>query len=76
MRQLTWAVTWIMVGLATTLATANVLTHIAQLHRAPPAAFQAPPPPDPGARPGARARTPGELGRSVTPAGFHQHDPE
>jgi hypothetical protein len=35
MRHITWAMTWILVGLAATLATANVLTHYAALHRAP-----------------------------------------
>jgi hypothetical protein len=73
MRQITWAVTWIVVGLATTLATANVLTHNAQLNRARPAAFEPPAPtPEPVIKPIARARPASEFGRSVTPANFRQ----
>ena len=66
------------VGLATTLATANVLTHNAQLRRAanPPAAEPAPPAPEPMAKPIAKARPPAELGRSMMPASYRQRDRE
>lgn len=75
MRQMTWAVTWIAVGLATTLATANILTHYAALHRPPPAAFEPPAPViEPVNRPLAKARPPSEFGRSVTPASYRHRD--
>ncbi len=62
------------VGLATTLATANVLMHNAQLRRAanPPAIEPAAPAPEPLARPMAKARPPAEFGRSVIPASYRQ----
>ena len=74
MRHIAWAVTWMVVGLATTLATANVLMHNAQLRRAanPPAIEPAAP--EPLARPMAKARPPAEFGRSVTPASYRQRD--
>ena len=73
MRHLAWAMTWMVVGLVTTLATANVLTHNAQLRRAanPPAIEPAP---EPMAKPVAKARPPSEFGRSVTPASYRQRD--
>jgi hypothetical protein len=65
------------VGLATTLATANVLMHNAQLQRAasPPAVEPGVPAPEPMmARPIAKARPPAEFGRSVIPASYRQRD--
>jgi hypothetical protein len=64
------------VGLATTLATANVLMHNAQLRRAanPPAVEPAVPTPEPMAKPVAKARPPAEFSRSVTPASYRQRD--
>jgi hypothetical protein len=75
MRHITWAVTWIVVGLVATLATANVLIHNAALHRPPPPAFEPPAPAtEPVNKPIAKARPPTEFGRSVTPAGYRQRD--
>jgi hypothetical protein len=76
MRHIAWAVTWMLVGLATTLATANVLMHNAQLHRAatPPVIEPAMPAPEPMARPIAKARPPAEFGRNVIPASYRQRD--
>jgi hypothetical protein len=73
MRHIAWAVTWMVVGLATTLATANVLMHNAQLRRAanPPALEPAP---ELMAKPIAKARPPAEFGRSVIPASYRQRD--
>ncbi len=67
MRHLTWAVTWIVVGLATTLATANVLMHNAALHRAatPPMVEPAAPATGPAGKPIAKARPPAEFSRSL-----------
>jgi hypothetical protein len=76
MRHFAWAMTWMVVGLVTTLATANVLTHNAQLRRAanPPAVEPALPGLEPMTRPVAKARPPSEFGRSVTPATYRQRD--
>lgn len=73
MRHFAWAMTWMVVGLVTTLATANVLTHNAQLRRAanPPAIEPAA---EPLAKPVATARPPAEFGRSVIPASFRHRD--
>lgn len=69
--------TWMMVGLAATLATANLLTHYASLHRAAPAPFEPPAPlAEPVNRLIAKARPPSEFGRSVVPASFRQRDHE
>ena len=73
MKHLAWAVTWIVVGMVTTLATANVLLHSAQLHRTA-AVEPSTPAPEPLAAPIAKARPPAEFGRSVTPATFRQRD--
>jgi hypothetical protein len=73
MRHITWAVTWIVVGLVATLATANVLTYNAALRRASPPAFE-PPATEPVLRPLATAQPPAEFGRSVSPASFRQRD--
>jgi hypothetical protein len=76
MRHIAWAVTWMVVGLATTLATANVLMHTAQLRRAanPPAIEPAMPAPEPMVRPIAKARPPAEFSRSVIPTSYRQRD--
>jgi len=75
MRHLAWAMTWMVVGLVTTLATANVLMHNAQLHRAAnPPVIEPAPTPEPMTRPLARARPPAEFGRSVIPASYRQRD--
>jgi hypothetical protein len=76
MRHIAWAVTWMVVGLATMLATTNVLTHSAQLRRAanPPAIEPAVPAPESTVRPMAKARPPAEFGRSVIHASYRQRD--
>jgi hypothetical protein len=76
MRHIAWAVTWMVVGLATTLATANVLMHNAQLRRAanPPTVEPAVPAPEPMAKPLAKARPPAESSRSVIPVSYRQRD--
>jgi hypothetical protein len=62
------------VGLAATLATANVLTHYASLHRAAPTPFEPPAPvTEPSTRPMAKAHPPAEFGKSVLPASY-RHD--
>ena len=70
MRHLAWATTWMTVGLVTTLAVANVLTHNAQLHRsaAPPMVEPAVPASEPMSRPMAKAKPPVEFSRSVVMA--------
>jgi len=75
MRHLAWAMTWMVVGLATTLATANVLMHNAQLRRAAnPPTLEPAGPLEPMSRPVAKARPPSEFGRSVTPSSYRQRD--
>ena len=78
MRHFAWAVTWMVVGLATTLATANVLMHNANLNRAatPPTVEPNAPAPEPAGKPIAKARPPAEFSRSVTPASYRQRDRE
>jgi hypothetical protein len=71
MRHIAWAVTWIVVGLATTLATANVLMQSAELRRkAAPAAEPSMPTAEPAGKPIAKVRPPTEHGRSVIAVGY------
>jgi hypothetical protein len=76
MRHLAWAVTWMTVGLVTTLAVANVLTHNAQLHRPamPPVVEPIAPAPEPVSRPMAKAKPPVEVSRSLVAATRRHHD--
>ena len=75
MRHLTWVVTWMTVGLVTTLAVANVLTYHAQLHRPaapPPSVEPVAPAPEPVSRPMAKAKPPVEFSRSLAGASHRQ----
>ena len=68
MRHLAWVVTWMAVGLVTTLAVANVLAHNAQLHHPaapPPVVEPVAPAPAPIDRPMAKAKPPVEFSRSL-----------
>jgi hypothetical protein len=58
MRHLAWAVTWMTVGLVTTLAVANVLTHNAQMNHPAPTPVIEPvaPTPEPVDKPMAKAK--------------------
>jgi hypothetical protein len=64
------------VGLATTLATANVLMHNAALHRpaAPPTVEPAAPASEPVSKPIARAKPPVEVSRSLIVATRRHRD--
>ena len=74
MRHITWAVTWMLVGLAVTLATASVIQHNAMIriaqHQAP---IMAPAPIDPPA--GIKTKT-SEPSRSLVVASRHRRDVE
>ncbi|HTR84781.1 MAG TPA: hypothetical protein VMI56_09895 [Reyranella sp.] len=75
MRHFTWAVTWIVVGLAVTLGTASVLSQIAAAHRiaVPTApALQPAPASEPESTPVAK-RSKDEPGRSLQIATHHRH---
>jgi hypothetical protein len=72
MRHLAWAVTWMTVGLVTTLAVANVLTHNAQLHSPATPPVVEPIAPAPISRPMAKAKPPIEVSRSLA-AASHRH---
>ena len=78
MRHLAWAATWMTVGLVTTLAVANVLTHYAQLHHAAapplPAVEPVAPPSEPVSRPMAKAKPPAEFSRSLVVATRRHRD--
>jgi len=67
MRHFAWAVTWMAVGLVTTLAVANVLAQNAQLNRPapPPVVEPVAPAPAPVDRPMTKAKPSVELSRSL-----------
>ena len=64
------------VGLVTTLAVANVLTHHAQLHHPapPPTVETVAPAPEPVSRPMAKAKPPVEFSRSLVVATRRHRD--
>jgi len=76
MRHLAWAVTWMTVGLVTTLAVANVLAHNAQLNRPSPSPVIEPvaPAPAPIDKPMAKAKPSVELSRSLVVATRRHRD--
>jgi hypothetical protein len=76
MRHFAWAVTWMAVGLVTTLAVANVLAQNAQLNRpaAPPVIEPVAPAPTPVDRPLAKAKPSVELSRSLAVVSHRRHD--
>jgi hypothetical protein len=76
MRHFAWALTWMVVGLATTLAAANVLMHSADLRRATdaPAVEPIAQAAEPAGKPIAKSKPPVEFSRSVTPASYRQRD--